>query len=79
MLGDRAVAAHAAHRERRRLDEPGEWRAVTASFLSATGYGVGGMVRRRPEILDALLRPGGFAAETRASTVHELLPRRTAR
>ncbi|HEX3690256.1 MAG TPA: hypothetical protein VHV28_11170 [Solirubrobacteraceae bacterium] len=40
----RVVAAHAAPTERARLAEAGERRAAGTSFLSATAYGVGGMI-----------------------------------
>jgi fermentation-respiration switch protein FrsA (DUF1100 family) len=38
------IAAHAAPTERARLAEAGERQAAGASFLSATAYGVGGMI-----------------------------------
>ncbi|MGZ4166665.1 MAG: alpha/beta fold hydrolase [Solirubrobacteraceae bacterium] len=38
------IAAHAAPAERARLAEAGERHAAGASFLSATAYGVGGMI-----------------------------------
>jgi pimeloyl-ACP methyl ester carboxylesterase len=38
------IAAHAAPTERALLAEAGERRAAGASFLSATAYGVGGMI-----------------------------------
>lgn len=40
----RIIAAHAAPTERARLAESGEGNAARASFLSATAYGVGGMI-----------------------------------
>lgn len=38
------IAAHAAPTERTRLAEAGERQAAGAGFLSATAYGVGGMI-----------------------------------
>ena len=40
----KVIAAHAAPTERARLAEAGERHAAGASFLSATAYGVGGMI-----------------------------------
>ncbi len=40
----RVIAAHAAPTERARLAEAGERQAAGTSFLSATAYGVGGMI-----------------------------------
>ncbi len=65
-LVTRVVAAHAAPGERRRLDEPDERRAVAASFLSATAYGVGGMI----EDYRTCSRDWGFDPRDVAPEVH---------
>ncbi len=72
----RVISAHAAAAERERVAEAGERAAVGSSFLSATAYGVGGMIEDyltysrgwgfRPEELEPEVQVW-HAASTRSS------------
>jgi hypothetical protein len=70
------IAAHAAPTERARPAGGGERQAAGASFLSATAYGVGGMIEDYLKIMIVLLHPDQGPRSLSAAGARALLAAR---